>query len=158
QRDGEDDEPLIPGLLIDTLPDRQVVTAASPRGPAVEEHLLPTIVGEGVHLPVEIGKREVGRLDCARSRRRDRRPEGPDAVRGIREGWLPKVLGERGKIHPPGALVDPLLPRRNRDAGLAQAEALGLLLPARRSLEVGGGEPESAPVSRGVGISVTRVP
>lgn len=151
QRDAEDDEPLVPGLLVDALPDRQVVAAASPRGPAVEEHLFPAIVGEGVHVPLEIRKREVGGLDAGRCRRRRRRTESPDAVRGVRDGWLPKVLRERGEVDPPGALVDPLLPGGNRDTDLAEADASRLPLPARRSLEVGEGEPESAPVSRGAG-------
>jgi hypothetical protein len=67
-----------------------------------------------VHVSVEIGKREVGRLDAARCRRRRRGTESPDAVRGICDGWLPKVLRERGEIDPPGARADPLLPGRNR--------------------------------------------
>jgi hypothetical protein len=76
----------------------------------------------------------------------------PHAVCGICDGWVPKVLGERGEIDPPSALVDPLLPGGNRDAGgLAQAEAMRLALPSGRSLEVGEGEPESVWATRGVG-------
>jgi hypothetical protein len=55
----EDREPAITVTLVDRLPDRQVVTAPSPRGPTEEEHLAAAIGGEGMQLSVEIGKREI---------------------------------------------------------------------------------------------------
>ena len=61
-RDRDDGEALVLELLVDGLPDRQVVAAASPRGVRDEQDLLAALVAQGVRVPVEIGEGEVGRL------------------------------------------------------------------------------------------------
>ncbi len=53
-------EALVTELLVQFLPDRQVVAASSPRSPADEEHLAPTVVTQPMHDAVQVGKGEVG--------------------------------------------------------------------------------------------------
>src|SRR5262245_33871710 len=62
ERHRDDGETSVLQLLVDHLPDWQVETAASPRGPGDEQDLLAAMLAQRVHAAVEVGQREVGRL------------------------------------------------------------------------------------------------
>jgi hypothetical protein len=55
ERDRDDDEVVALQLLVERLPDRQVETAASPRGPGDEQDLLAPMLAQGVRAPVQVG-------------------------------------------------------------------------------------------------------
>ena len=62
ERDRDHGEAPALQLLVQRLPDRQVETAPSPRGPGDEQDLLAAVLAQRVQAPVEVGQREVGRL------------------------------------------------------------------------------------------------
>src|SRR5262249_41748092 len=84
---------------------------ASPRCPAIKEHLLSAVFGERMAFSVEIGELEVGR-DHRTARApgagtRDRRAERPDAARRVARQRVAEMLGESREVEAPPALVEP---------------------------------------------------
>jgi hypothetical protein len=69
ETDRDDHEAEGSEFLVQFLPDRQVISAPSPRGPGGEKDLLATVLGQRMCAPVEIGQGEVGRLEKREARR-----------------------------------------------------------------------------------------
>ena len=78
--DADHDEAPILELVVDALPDRQVEATPSPRSIRDQEHLLAAVLAQRVQAPVEIGQREVRRLQRGQPPRALRR--GHAEVRG----------------------------------------------------------------------------
>ena len=62
ESDRDDREIQILEFVVQGLPPGQVKGASSPRGPGEQENFLAAIIGEAMHLALEIGQLEVGGL------------------------------------------------------------------------------------------------
>src|SRR5439155_15662338 len=150
ERDRDGGEAPITELLVQCLPDRQVLAAASPRGPGDEQGLLPALVAQCVQPAAEIGEREVRRLrrgEAVRTVRR-RRPQDGDAfvcLHGERAIEQPR---ERAQVD--AVLVDERRPVTHRHARAGPAEALGLQLPTEPLLERARGKANRVAVDGGL--------
>src|SRR5204863_7264803 len=63
ERDRDRREAALTELVVQCLPDRQVLAASSPGRPGDQQYLPTAVTGERVRPSVEVGKREVRRLE-----------------------------------------------------------------------------------------------
>ena len=131
-------------VLVEGLPDRQVSAAASPGGPRHQQHLLPAMIRQGVHAPVEIGKREVRRLQ----RPQRAGPLGgpgaqhPDLSRGIAHHRMADVPPEGGDVDRVARMTSASRPR-GAGTQASSRQSPRPERPARRPVDVGARQPET---------------
>src|SRR5205823_10874891 len=127
-RDRDDDEVLVPQLLVDGLPHGQVEPASSPGGPGVEQDLLAPVVGQTMDAPTQIRQREVR---CLAGPKRAalavcRFGEQPDTTFVVVNDRLADMARESGEIESISAEPRPV--SRQRHAHLTLAGPFGLEL------------------------------
>jgi hypothetical protein len=137
-------------LVVQCLPDRQVLAAPSPGCPGDEEDLPPALIAERMEPAVEVGEGEVRRLHRGQAVGAvgGRRTEHGDPLGRIhREGPVQQPR-EGGQVE--AVRVDQRRPVADRDARLVPAQPLGLQLPAERARDGGRGQAERVAVDDGV--------
>ena len=136
--DGDDNEAEFFELLVDRLPPGQVVAAASPRGVGGEEHLLASVVGEGVGVAFEVGE---GEVRSAEEGERLGAFAGGDAevggaFGGVDRGGATDQFGEASDVD--AGVGGDIGVWRERVADGAEAEAFGLEFPLKGTLDLSG--------------------
>ena len=146
--DGDGDEITGAKLLVERLPDRQVETTSSPRGPDDEEDLPAAMIRQSVRAAVEVCELEVRcgeRLQRSRALvRADAEPR--DSFGDVERERSAEDAGERGEIDVAVGAES----GRRRHARSVAAETVFGDLPAERGVEGIGVETDAAVVARDV--------
>ena len=133
--DRDRNEAALTQLVVQRLPDRQVLATASPRGPRDQQRLLAALVAERVQVPVEIGQREIGGRQRGESNAAlgRRGTEDGDALVDVERERAIERAGERREIET--VRGHERRPVTHRDADVAATQALLLEPPPEAGRE-----------------------